>query len=463
MNGDVLPAQPGLLARRHVLLNDGLASASAARRVLRDALSSAGREEWTDSAELACTELVANVVLHAHTASEVTIEVFDDRLDVSIRDFSPVLPVQRDYDSHATTGRGLALVAAVVSDHGIRDAGPNGKTIWFTIAGDPATQTEEELLAAWADADWDLDGLEGLRGEAAVDASPEHGVTLVGLPPTLWLAARQHHDALIRELVLYQAEHEQPDDDVVAADRARAIISTAVWDAVRDQQQAGSAHAPLPEGHPTPLPPVPAPLDLPLRVPHELAGAFTLLQETLDEGEKLAAAGVLLTRPGLPEIVAVRDWACEQIVAQIAGVHPSRWPGTAQERFTAEVRPPVDEPVASFDVASVAESDGGVIAVDEANRIVAISAPLARLVGWSPEDLIGRRIVTLIPPRFREAHVAGFTRHLTTGEAHILGVPLTLPVLTAGSDEIMCEVLINRVAGGTGRNVYVAQIEPAQS
>jgi PAS domain S-box-containing protein len=41
-----------------------------------------------------------------------------------------------------------------------------------------------------------------------------------------------------------------------------------------------------------------------------------------------------------------------------------------------------------------------VIAADDANRIVAVSRPLARLLGWRPEDLAGRRVVTVVPPRF---------------------------------------------------------------
>jgi len=38
-------------------------------------------------------------------------------------------------------------------------------------------------------------------------------------------------------------------------------------------------------------------------------------------------------------------------------------------------------------------------------------------------------VVTTIPPRLREAHVAGFSAHLSTGQAHVLGVALRLPAL----------------------------------
>lgn len=102
----------------------------------------------------------------------------------------------------------------------------------------------------------------------------------------------------------------------------------------------------------------------------------------------------------------------------------------------------------------------GVVAADQANRIVAISVPLARLLGWDLADLIGRRVVALIPPQLREAHVAGFSRHLSTGEAHVLGVPLTLPVLHADGTQIPCTFMVEQAAAGPGRSMYLAWIEP---
>jgi PAS domain S-box-containing protein len=100
------------------------------------------------------------------------------------------------------------------------------------------------------------------------------------------------------------------------------------------------------------------------------------------------------------------------------------------------------------------------VAADDANRIIAISDPLARLLGWEAEQIVGRRVVALIPPELREAHVAAFSRHLTTGEAHVLGVPLELPVLRKDGTQVLCSFLVERAEVGTSRPVYVAWIEP---
>jgi hypothetical protein len=68
--------------------------------------------------------------------------------------------------------------------------------------------------------------------------------------------------------------------------------------------------------------------------------------------------------------------------------------------------------------------------------------------------------VALIPPHLREAHVAGFTRHLTTGEAHVLGLPLVLPVLRHDGTEVSCTFLIDQLQPVPGRFLYVASIDP---
>ena len=439
-----------------VRLPNAPVSAGQARRVLREALGAAGRKEWLETAELACTEIISNAVLHAHTAMELTITIADDRLRVEVRDFSPVLPVQRSYPGEATTGRGMALVAALVDENGISDIDGAGKTVWFTITGERPEPTEGELLAAWDEGQWDLED-----PPPAQPAQDTATVLLRGLPPTLWLASREHHDALMRELQLYMAEHGHEEVDVPATDLARATISTAVVAAVEHAQAAGTARSPLPQGHPSPLPLVPEPLDLELEIPVALGHAFGAMQDTLDAAERLAKADLLLVRPGQPEIIAVRDWACEQITAQLGGVAPTPWPGTDQERFTVH-DPGTELDLTSWDVAMVRDADRGVVAADDANRIIAISRSLAALVGWPVEEIVGRRVVTLVPPHLREAHVAGFTRHLTTGEAHALNVPLRLPVLHRSGAELDCTFLVQLAPTTAGKAVYLAWIEAAE-
>jgi PAS domain S-box-containing protein len=437
---------------RSLALPDEPASPGAARRFLRQLLADAGRSEWVDAAELAVSEVVTNAVLHAHSEVELTAQVQSDRLRVAVRDHSPTLPSQRDYDTHATTGRGLDLVAAITLEHRVESLGGAGKVVWFCVGDDLDEPSVDDLLDQWDDGDLDV----------AVDPS---GMTVMlrGMPPTLWLAAREHHDALLRELALYLAAEvyrTTPAPDLAAADRARFQISGAVIAEVQRAREQGRARPPLPEYHPGSLPEVPDAFDLTIGLSPEQGQDFAAMQDALDEGERLARAGRLLVHTGLPEIVAVRDWACEQVIAQLAGSPSAPWPGADDDRFLDQVNAADLATEHGWDDAVVRQAAGGAVAVDDANRIISISQPLADEIGWRPEDLVGRRVIAIVPPRFREAHVAGFSRHLSTGDARAIGAALTLPVLRSDGSEVLCSFFIEAHPTPGGRQVYVAWIAP---
>ena len=433
-------------------------SVGAARRFLRDVLRDAHRDRWTDAAELALSEIVTNGVLHAHTELTVRVRVAEELLEVEVVDGNPALPAQRRApDTEATTGRGLELVAAVTRECGVRPE-PAGKVVWFTVGDDEAPQelSADELLEAW-----DVD--EAWGSTAAPGRTTE--VVLLRLPTTLWMAAREHHQSVLRELVLYLAAHGDAvptRPDLVLADEARNIVWAALLTEIDRARLAGTARRPLPDGHPSPLPDVPDAVDLRLTVRPDIGQAFAAFQDALDLGEQLAVDDLLLVRPGLPEIIAVRDWLCDQVVAQLAGVAAAPWGGTDQGHFTELVHDRADAPAPRWDASQVTESERGVVAADDANRIIAISPSLARTVGWPPEEIVGRRVVALVPPQLREAHVAGFSRHLSTGQSHILGVDLELPVLHRDGREIPCRFLVERASVGVGRPVYLAWIEPLE-
>ena len=425
-------------------------SPTRARRFIAEVLDECGRTDWHSAAELAITELVTNAILHAHTELLLRARCDGHSLRVEVEDFNPRLPTPRLHEPEASTGRGMALVAALTNEYGVVPK-PGGKIVWFAVTDEapPALETSAlDLLAAWADIEmWGEES-----PESAEPADPS--VTLVGFPPLLWLAAAQQHDALLRELALYRAGAGEVGDDLAAADRARFSVRTAVEQAVREARAAGRARSPLPPGHPAPLEEVPPVLDLTVPLEGATPADFATLQDVLDEAQRLAHAGQLLVSPALPEIVAVRDWAAEQVLASSAGLPPRPWPGADAEHFARSVDHAARE--IDYDARGRLAGDRTGIVVDEHNRIVGISEPLARDLGWAVDDLVGRRVIAIVPPAFREAHTAGFTRHLTTGEAHALDVELELPVMAADGTEVPYSVFITTDHTRSGRPVYVA-------
>lgn len=450
------------------------ASVRTARRFVTSALEDLGLDDLVDAAALAVSELVTNALLHAHTPVELVVHAEAAAVRVEVCDGSALLPVVRGYGGYATTGRGLGLVASLVTDLGVEPRGTAGKAVWFTLrqpAGAGSGVDPGPGLpgadSAWDDLDLDLD-LEqfDLDRERLEPPSGTVGTAAVleGLPVTLWLAAQQHHDAALRELVLHWAEHPPSGSDVrssfEAADTAHTALGGHVDVAVARALRAGAPLLGLPPGHPATLPRVPAVVTVEVPLETSLGAGLAALQDVLDEAERLAAAGALLIRPALPEVVAVRDWCCEQVIAQANAIPPAPWVGHEEEVSARAQRTRAAVPHPSWDQTMVRDSARSVVAADDNNRLVAVSAPAAAMLGWDAADLTGRRVVTLIPHRLREAHVAGFTRHLTTGEANVLGVDLVLPVLHADGHEITCRFLVERAPADAGRAVYLAWLTP---
>jgi anti-sigma regulatory factor (Ser/Thr protein kinase) len=120
-------------------------AAGTARRFLRRQLEEWGvDDEAVDNALLCLSELVNNVIMHARTASRLTVSLEDGRLWVMVRDLGGAVPGGatshqpiQDTDEFRVFGRGLTLVDALSDDWGSeRDA--VGTTAWFAFEVDPS-------------------------------------------------------------------------------------------------------------------------------------------------------------------------------------------------------------------------------------------------------------------------------------------------------------------------------------
>ncbi len=94
-----------------------------------------GAPEAVDTIGLLVSELVSNVVLHARTACSVVMVRLGDHLRVEVTDASSRAPSSplTARDPLAQSGRGMAMVASLASNHGTIDRGDDGKTVWFEL------------------------------------------------------------------------------------------------------------------------------------------------------------------------------------------------------------------------------------------------------------------------------------------------------------------------------------------
>ncbi len=87
--------------------------------------------------------------------------------------------------------------------------------------------------------------------------------------------------------------------------------------------------------------------------------------------------------------------------------------GSDSTRSHEAERPTPDE-VALYRV-FVASSPDGIVAIDASSRILTVNPALERMFGYSAQELIGSRLMRLMPDRLRAQHLAGIERYLATG------------------------------------------------
>jgi anti-sigma regulatory factor (Ser/Thr protein kinase) len=94
----------------------------------------AGLEAMSDTVALLVSEMVTNVVLHARTTCELTMETSEHRVRVEVRDGSSTLPGRPIVaDPMASSGRGMHLIEALADCCGADALPEGGKVVWFQL------------------------------------------------------------------------------------------------------------------------------------------------------------------------------------------------------------------------------------------------------------------------------------------------------------------------------------------
>lgn len=124
----------GMLRVRH-----DAASASTVRHAITADLSTqALTRDSVDDVVLVASELVGNAVVHVADRADLDVEwQLDNSEDATwvilrVQDGSAQRPTLRHVDALATSGRGLAIVAAVADEWGVRELG-EGKQVWARV------------------------------------------------------------------------------------------------------------------------------------------------------------------------------------------------------------------------------------------------------------------------------------------------------------------------------------------
>ncbi|MDF3146110.1 MULTISPECIES: ATP-binding protein [unclassified Streptomyces] len=149
MNHVTALPEEGLGARYGTDFTLGEHSARHLRRILRRYLAAWEMDDLYDSASLALTELIANVVRHCpdRRAAVLILRLSEGRgLRVEVTDTSPRPPLSTAVDGLSELsedGRGVAIVEAVTDRWGwVPLTDRPGKTVWFECDGKAAGRRE---------------------------------------------------------------------------------------------------------------------------------------------------------------------------------------------------------------------------------------------------------------------------------------------------------------------------------
>jgi PAS domain S-box-containing protein len=257
------------------------------------------------------------------------------------------------------------------------------------------------------------------------------------LPVRLISATLEHGDAVLRELALMSAGEGRsafPLSQLGSDDLDLAPI----LDAVHAARLAGVES-----------------IDLIVDLPSNSEAAATERLALIEEGERLAAEGSVLTPPPLPEIVSCRRWLIGQIVHQARGAQAEPWQLVTEAAVdpTAALLP--TDLRAVLDAVAVA-----IVVADHTNRVVFANREAGELLGWDPDLLTGQRLTAIIPPELREAHLAGFTRYELTGERRVIGTSVPVAALRYDGSLVEVELRIRAVPRTSRGPAFVASITP---
>ena len=299
-------------------------------RIARDwvtaVLREIGRDELTESARLAVSELVTNAILHAEPPMTVHVRGTPEHPRVEVTDQSLVPPQRRNTESlvdldddhtWATMGRGLDLVASY-SDRWGADISPNGlgKVVWF----EPSNGLRESPVEGDV---FDMEHALARVEHEPIDPAHMLSVTLLGMPVELFSHLRRHFNELGRELRLLALS--DADRYPLAAEFSEIYLQVEYERrhvvGLEDLDKA------IADGLPS--------IDLDYSVPHTAPATMQriagLLRRVYDE---LTGKVLLSTRPPR-EILDLQQWYFGEFNRQLMGEEPRPWDGPLRLQLTA--------------------------------------------------------------------------------------------------------------------------------
>jgi PAS domain S-box-containing protein len=95
----------------------------------------------------------------------------------------------------------------------------------------------------------------------------------------------------------------------------------------------------------------------------------------------------------------------------------------------------------------------GVVIIDAESTILAVNPAMARIFGYTAEQMVGKPLTVLMPHRLREGHMKGTRRYLSSGERSIPWQGVQVPAMRRDGTEFPVEINFGEYVSG-GRKVF---------
>lgn len=383
-----------------------------------DALADWSLGDLCDEAALLVSELVTNSLLHAGSPIDLKVRRVGDGVRVEVRDRSTSMPSPRNYAGDSVTGRGLEILDLIATNWGA-ELCEDGKIVWFELG---------TVGPVGGSAD----------GVGAPIEAEAFTVRLIRAPVALAKATFDYGDAMLRELAWLSFSD---GGGLPAMPRVvtPGLNLTEMLQALEIASLEDRRH-----------------VDIELHLPNRSASAALERLALVDEADRMAQEGRLLLPAALPEIAHCRRWMMGEVVAQASGNEPTAWAHLEDSEDSRDA-----EGITPEDEALLGEELAWTLVADQANRIQFAGTEAAAFLGWTPADLAGRRVTTLVPPELREAHLVGFTRYQLTREPVLMGRPVEVEAMRRDGSTMPVSLLLREMPTRDGRLRYRALLSPA--
>lgn len=359
-----------------------------------------------------------------------------------MEDDSTDLPAHRRYGATAGTGRGLQLLDGMADRWGTAEQ-PWGKTVWFKVG---------TVSSSGGPFSGDDAGDEHGPGNVFAPASTTGDfvpVTLREVPLLMHIAWQEHAATLLREYLLYALAQ---DHDILEKHARASAAMTLLHEQVPAPPLPDRGDALMADA----IEPKMTADEVVLHIPAATVVNFETLDALLRDAITAARAGVFLSPPTQPEIDEMREWMCSEVARQAGGATTAR-PWLARTDVTATLADRAALTAAYADLAAVPEA---LLATDESSVIVAASGAALDLLGYPRADeLLGRRVLVVVPARFHPAHIAGTTLHATNGRDNLIGVPVIVPMVRADGSEVQVQLTVRPTLLPNAQRVFVATFQ----